>query len=78
GVIKKVVPGAFCAYEFRLRAVGDNSSITSGQRLLWSTIFPLKSDADLPAEGYLHLPQKQKFTAFQFLEGKTVKIENAT
>jgi hypothetical protein len=79
GVIKKVVPAAFCAYEFRLRAVGasKNADLPDGQRLIWSTIFPIKADSEIPPEGYLHLPQKQKFNAFHFLEGKTVTIENA-
>lgn len=80
GVHKKVVPNAFCAFEFRLRTVGSNSAgIPEGERLIWSSMHPIKAGADVPAEAYLHLPQKKKneFTAFHFLEGKIVTIENA-
>lgn len=70
GVAKKVVPDVFCAFEFRLRDV-DN-----GERLIWSTVFPMKPGAEIPAEGYLHLPQKQKFTPSLFLEKCDTSISN--
>jgi hypothetical protein len=79
GVTKKVVPSAFCAFEFRLRSVDSESGgIPFGTRLIWSVIFPVKPDSEIPPEGYLHLPQRQKFNASCFLEGKSVVIENAT
>lgn len=68
GVVKKVSPGVFCAFEFRLRDIENN------EPLVWSTVFPMKPGADIPAEGYLHLPQKQKFKASVFLEKKVVDI----
>jgi hypothetical protein len=40
-------------------------------------VFPVKPGVDIPAEGFLHLPQKQKFKASVFLEGKVVVIEKA-
>ena len=30
----------------------------------------------MPAEAYLHLPQKQKFNAFWFLEGKSMILQD--
>lgn len=69
GVVKKVAAGAFCAFEFRLRCVDD------GRSFLWSTVFPLKSGVEIPPEGFLHIPQKQKFTASVFLEGKVVSMK---
>jgi len=50
---------------------------TAGHRLLWSTVFPVKPGADIPPEGFLHLPQKQKFKASVFLEGRTIAVEKA-
>lgn len=77
GAVKKVVPGAFGAFEFRFRAVADSPPVTSGQKLAWSVVFPLKAGVDIPAEGFLHLPQKQKFTPYILLEKKKVTIANA-
>lgn len=71
GVAKKISPGVFCAFEFRLYDL-DNQ-----RPLVWSTVFPLKPGVDIPAEGYLHLPQKQKFKASVFLDGKVVRITQA-
>ena len=68
GVVKKVAVGAFCAFEFRLRSVED------GRSFVWSTVFPLKSGVEIPPEGFLHIPQKQKFTANVFLEGRVVQF----
>jgi hypothetical protein len=75
GVAKRVAAGAFVAFEFRLRVVGG--SLPAGRRLAWSCVFPLKAGVDLPAEGFLHFPQKQQFTAHSFLEGRTMLIEKA-
>lgn len=77
GVVKKIAAGAFCAFEVRLRAVSAAPGIPSGAALTWSTVFPLKPGAQIPAEGYLHVPQKQKFTANIFLGGNVVTIERA-
>jgi hypothetical protein len=77
GVVKRVAPGAFVAFEFRLRAVNDQAPVAAGQRLVWSAVFPLKPGLDIPAEGFLHLPQKQKFNASLFLERKVLTITAA-
>jgi hypothetical protein len=77
GVGKKVAAGAFVAFEFRLRALQDAGPVRAGQRLVWSCVFPIKPGVDIPAEGFLHLPQKQKFNASVFLERKVMAIAKA-
>jgi hypothetical protein len=77
GVSKKVAAGAFAAFEFRLRALAPSGPIQKGHRLNWSCVHALQRGVDLPAEAFLHLPQKQKFTPMQLLEGKSVVVENA-
>lgn len=82
GVSKRVVPNAFCAFEFRLRVVGGSTTSCSPQTspatpLVWSCVFPLKSDTDVMAEAFLHLQQKQKFKGADFLEKKIIRIEKA-
>jgi len=77
GVGKKVAAGAFVAFEFRLRAIADAAPVRAGQRLVWSVVFPLKPGVEIPPEGYLHLPQKQKFAPFLLLDRKVVAIERA-
>jgi hypothetical protein len=78
GAANKVAAGAFVAFEFRLRAVADVAPVVAGQRLAWSVVFPLKPGLKIPAEGFLHLPQKQKFTPFLFLDRKSVTINHAS
>jgi hypothetical protein len=77
GVVKKVAAGSFAGFDFRLRAVADAGPIAAGSRLSWSVIFPIKPDLDIPPEGFLHLPQKQKFTPTVFLNGTSVVIRGA-
>jgi hypothetical protein len=71
GVVKKVIRGAAVTFEFRLR------SLPAGQRLVWSCVFPVRPGADIPAEGFLHLPQKQGFKAAGFLAAQVIAIEKA-
>lgn len=73
GVGKKVAKGSFCAFEFRLREISG----ATPSRLVWSCIFPLKADNEIPPEGFLQLPQKQKFKTSIFLEPKVITITNA-
>jgi hypothetical protein len=77
GAVKKVATGAFVAFDFRLRAIRESAPIKLGQKLTWSAVFPIKAGMDIPAEGFLHLPQKQKFTPNLFLEKKTISFQNA-
>ncbi|MGE3803466.1 MAG: hypothetical protein AB7K24_02200 [Gemmataceae bacterium] len=77
GVAKKVSAGAFAAFEFRLRVVAAAGQLEQGQRLTWSCVFPLKPGQEVPAEAFLHLPQKQKFKSSIFLDRKVLTIEKA-
>src|SRR5262249_10246723 len=77
GAAKKVAAGAFVAFEFRLRALADAAPVHAGQRLTWSVVFPIKPGLKVPPEGFLHLPQKQKFIPFIFLEQKSLTVERA-
>jgi hypothetical protein len=78
GAVKKVATGSFVAFDFRLRATTDSPPFRAGQRLTWSAVFPIRPGVDIPAEGYLHLPQRQKFTPILFLNRTTVLIRAAT
>lgn len=78
GVVKKVVPGAFCAFEFRLRVLeSSDPALALGARTTWSCVFPLPPSRLAP-ETYLHTEQKQKFRPRVFLPGKRVRIEGAS
>jgi hypothetical protein len=78
GVSKKFVQNAFCAFDFRLRVLSsDASDIPIGQKLLWSYVKPVKAEATVPAEGYLHLSQKQKFKPIDFMKGRKIHVNNA-
>ena len=57
----------------RLGAAGP---VANGQPLVWSCVFPLRKDLDLPAEAFLHLPQKQKFKPSILLEKKVLEAAN--
>lgn len=77
GVVKKVIRGAACTFEFRLRLLNAAEALPAGCPLRWSCVFPVKPGTNVPAEAYLHLPQKQKFKAAEFLDGKAMVIEQA-
>ena len=74
GVLKRVVPNAFVAFEFRMRVVTAKAGLDVGTPLIWSCIFPLSSKAQVPPEAYLHLPQKQKFKASELLPGRVIHL----
>lgn len=73
GVSKRVAPGTFASFDFRLRALGDAGPVANHQPLVWSCVFPLRKDLDLPTEAFLHLPQKQKFKPSILVEKKVVE-----
>lgn len=77
GVSKRVVPGVFCAFEFRLRLIHATDDLPENTPLIWSSVFPMKAGVEIAPEGYLHLTQKQNFKAADFLERKVVRVENA-
>lgn len=70
GVARKVVPGSFCAFDFRLAGVHDTG------RYVWSCVFPLQAKQDIPPEAFLHLAQKQGFKAQALLDGTTVVLDH--
>jgi hypothetical protein len=74
GVAKRVVPGSFASFDFRLRALGAAGPVPDKEPLIWSCVFPLRKDLDLPAEAFLHLPQKQKFKPSILLEKKVAEV----
>lgn len=74
GVVKRVVEGTFTSFEFRLRAVADAGPVKKGDALVWSFIFPPPPDAKMPAEAFLHLPQKQKFKPAVLVEKNVVEV----
>ncbi len=74
GVGKRVVPGAFASFDFRLRALGAAGPVVDKEPLIWSCVFPLRKDLDLPSEAFLHLPQKQKFKPSILLEKRVVEV----
>jgi hypothetical protein len=59
------------------KGTGEPSKLKEGQRLTWSCVFPVKAGVDIPPEGFLHLPQKQKFNASIFLDKKVLSISKA-
>jgi hypothetical protein len=77
GAAKKVAPGSIVAFDFRLRALADAGPIREGGRLTWSFIFPAKPGSSIPPEGYLHLPQKQKFAPILLLERAVITLTDA-
>jgi len=74
GVAKRVVPGAFASFDFRLRTLEPAGPLPAGEPVLWSCVFPMRKDLELPAEAFLHLPQKQKFKPSMLLEKKVVDV----
>ncbi|MCC9600283.1 hypothetical protein LOC67_06895 [Stieleria sp. JC731] len=77
GVSKKEVQNAYCAFEFRFRTLSKSGKrIPKHYRLVWSCIFPIKPGTEIPAEGFLHLPQRQKFKASDLMEGNKITIQN--
>jgi hypothetical protein len=74
GVSKRVVPGAFSAFDFRLRAVEDSGPLKRGDRIIWSCVRPSPKDKELPAEASLHLREKDPFVPAVLLQRKVVEI----
>jgi hypothetical protein len=78
GVSKRVIKGAFCAFEFRLRSIGDHATIPHGTALIWSVVFPMKRGSQIEPEAFLHLEQKHKFRPIDLLGDKTHWFDNIT
>jgi len=71
GVIKKTVPGLFCALEFRLRATDEVIS----KPLLWSCVLATPENSRITPESLLGLDQPQNFKPDIFLNS-TVSLRN--
>jgi hypothetical protein len=75
GVIKKVVPGSFCAFEFRMRRLEAGKL---GAPLSFTEMFPMKAGSpgapgrDVPPEAYLVLERPQKYKPRILLDGGAV------
>lgn len=75
GVQKKVVPGSFCAFEFRMRRLQAGQL---GAPLSFTEMFPMKAGPpaaaaqDVPAEAYLVLERPQRYKPRVLLDGGVV------
>ncbi len=76
GTAKKVTK-TIISFDFYLRTVSESSLGPAGQKVIWTCMFPANPTAPIPPEGYLHLPQKQKFNAVIFLEPRVIEIKSA-
>lgn len=74
GVGKRVSPGAFAAFDFRLRALEAAPPVEAGEALVWSCIRPMGTKTDLPAEAVLHLTEKLTFKPLALLEKKVIEF----
>ena len=68
GVQKRALLDGSAAFEFRMRALGDQTPA----KLVWSCVFGARPN--VPPEAFLHLPQAQKFTPKLLLDGKKITI----
>ncbi|MCX4247673.1 hypothetical protein [Paraliomyxa miuraensis] len=88
GVHKKVVPGAFCGFDFRMRRL-DGDKL--GDSLAFTEMFPMKasgaagdrhggppkgSGQDIPAEAYLVIDRPQRYKPRILLDGGVITFRN--
>lgn len=82
GVVKKVVPGSFCAFDFRMRRLLDHSTqgatqgATLGEPLAFTEMFPSKPGQNVPAEAYLVLERPQRYKPKVLLDGGVVTFRD--
>jgi hypothetical protein len=82
GVLKRHVPGAFSAFEFRFRlleavTLADESVLPRGASLIWPLVLPAQANIEVSPEAFLNLQQKQGFRPADLLGGKRIVIEQA-
>lgn len=78
GVLVKVVPGSFCAFDFRMRRL-DGGRL--GEPVAFSEMFPLTGKTpgqDVPAEAFLVLERPQRYKPRVLLDGGVVVFRDAT
>ncbi len=73
GVAKKVVPGSFCAFDFRMRRLDGDSP---GEPVAFTEMFPLKKGQQIPAESFLVIERGKKYRPSMLLEGKVVTFRD--
>lgn len=83
GVLKRHVPGAFSAFEFRFRllepiSLADGLVLPRGTSLIWPLILPARADIQVSPEAFLQLQQKQGFRPADLLGGKRIVIEGTS
>ncbi len=79
GVQRRHVPGAFSAFEFRLRLLqplnlADGRELAVATPLLWSFVVPAVKGHGFPAEAFLGMRQKQGFSPNQLLTAQPIRI----
>lgn len=73
GVAKKVVPGSFCAFDFRMRRVeGDRL----GESVAFTEMFPLKKGQSIPAESFLVIERGKKYRPSMLLDDKVITFRD--
>lgn len=82
GVSRRHVPGAFSAFEFRMRLfqpvqLSSGASLAVGTPLAWSLVLPARADVAVPPEAFLSLARKQGFRPIDLLERRVLVIEQA-
>jgi len=75
GVAKKVVPGSFCAFDFRMRRLDGEHP---GESLAFTEMFPLKPRQVIPAESFLVLERSKGYRPAMLLEGKEITFHGVT
>jgi hypothetical protein len=73
GVVKKVVPGSFCAFDFRMRRL-DGAEL--GEPLAFTEMFPDKPGQDVPAEANLVIERPQRYKPRILLDGGVVSFRD--
>jgi hypothetical protein len=73
GVNKKVVPGSFCAFDFRMRRL-EGGMLT--EPLAFTEMFASVPGQDVPAEAYLVLERPQRYKPRVLLDGGVITFRN--
>jgi hypothetical protein len=76
GVFKRHVPGAFSAFELRMRTTEPVGSLPAHAPISTSFVFPARPGVAIAPETFLHLEQPQKFRAIDLLRGKVARFED--
>ncbi len=78
GVLRKVVPGAFCAFDFRMRKLEGRRL---GVPLAFTEMFPSNAsvaERGVPAESFLVLERAQRYKPRILVDGGVITFRNVT